>query len=177
MDEMDKGLSGEELLASIENNPRMTPQEKLHATLFYHEKVLVKDMDTLTLRAHIEELSKIAFEARSRHGAATDEEQTRKKTTGGKPKGFERSLNIDETTSDAINAIKDRQKKLTKAEKVQEGLKKLYELSGATNSDKEAARVMSAQTIILQVKEKIAEKKTETSEVKQIFNPFTKKES
>src|ERR1700747_1784259 len=80
----------------------MTPQEELFSQLFNHEKILVKDMDTLTLRAHREELAKIAFEARARLTAADDEEKTRKK--GDKPEGFKRSLNTDETTTNAINA-------------------------------------------------------------------------
>ncbi len=171
MSEESKALSGVELLASIEANTRMTPQEKLYATLFYHETILVKDMDTLTLRAHIEELSKIAFEARARHGAADAEDKKRKKSVG--PTGFERSLNIDETTLDIINTIKDRQKKLTKQEKIQAGLEKL----GISSTD--AAKLMSAGTILGRLKNKTSEQSVEgvsknsSVEVK-VFNPFKK---
>ena len=63
-------------------------------------------MDLLTLRAHRETLSKIAFEAKARLTAVDDEEKIRKKKEAGdKPAGFERSLNSDQTATDAINTI------------------------------------------------------------------------
>lgn len=157
----------------------MTPQEELFSELFNHEKKLVCDMDTLTLRAHREELAKIAFEARARLTAVDDEDESRKKrkTAEGKPTGFERSLNTDDTATNAINAIKDRQKRLTKSERVQEGLKKLYELSGAINPEKESNRVMSAQAIILEVQKKVEEAKQIKESAQPVFNPFAKKEN
>ena len=167
----EKGLSGEELLDSIESNERMTPQEKLFAKLFYHETMLVKDMDTLTLRAHIEDLSKIAFEARARHGAATTEDG-RRKNKDNKPKGFERSLNTDETTTNAINTIKDRQKRLTKQEKIQAGLEKL----GISSTH--AVELLQAGTILVRLKNKTPEE-IEAMRPKigePVFNPFEKKE-
>ena len=179
MDNEKSELTGEELIMSIESNARMTPQEKLHAILFYHEKVFVKDMDILQLRAHREELAKIAFEARARLTAVDDEEEDRKRKKNNKdksPSGFERSLNTDETTTSAINAIKDRQKRLTKTERIQEGLKKLYELAGSTDGAKEAARVTSATAIIAEVQRKAEEKKVSLEPAKPIFNPFAKKE-
>lgn len=147
-DVMSSELTGEQLLASIEANERMTPQEKLHAKLSYHETVLVKDMDDLTLSAHIEELSQIAFEARSRHGAATAEKDKRRKGST-KTLGFERNLNIDETSTNAINVIRERQKKLTKAEKVAENLRQIYKGLGAPHSviESEVAKAMSARNM------------------------------
>lgn len=150
----------------------MTPQEELFSQLFNHEKLLIKDMDVLTLRAHREELSKIAFEARARLTAVDDEEQTKtKQKSNGKPTGFTRSVNTDETTTDAINAIKDRQKRMSKQEKIQAGLEKL----GISTAD--AAKLMSAGAILGRLKNKNeeSEKSTERSDVKQIvFNPFAK---
>ena len=130
----------------------MTPKEELFAKLFAHEKVLVKDMDVLVLRAHIEELSRIAFEARARLTAADDEEKerTKKQKAAGKPSGFERSLNVDEVGSNAINAIKDRTAKLTKRDKVIAGLVAM----GMTPAD--AEKLMSAGTILAHVKAKAA---------------------
>jgi hypothetical protein len=170
----------------------MTPQEQLFSELFNHEKLLVKDMDLLTLRAHREELAKIAFEARARLTAVDDEEKGRKsKSNGNKPTGFSRSVNTDEATTDAINAVKERQKKLTKAEKLQAGLEKL----GISATD--AAKLMSAGAILGQLKDKkskdiitgeqlqsplgqedgftLVKPTTEQSEVKPVFNPFGKK--
>lgn len=150
----------------------VTPQEELFSQLFNHEKILVRDMDVLTLRAHREELAKIAFEARARLTAVDDEDNTRKKKANDdKPKGFERSVNTDETTTNAINAIKDRQKRLTKQEKIQAGLEKL----GISTAD--ATKLMTAGVILGRLKNKEAEKPAEpTSETKPLFNPFAKKE-
>ena len=153
----------------------LTPQEELFSQLFNHEKILVRDMDTLNLRAHREELKKIAFEARARLTAVDDEENDRKKKSEPKgPQGFERSLNIDETSTDAINTIKERQKKLTKQEKIQAGLEKL----GIPTAD--AIKLMSAGTILGRLNKIKTETVTDTtinpSESKQqIFNPFEKK--
>lgn len=134
----------------------MTPQEELFAQLFNHEKILVKDMDTLTLRSHREELAKIAFEARARLTAVDDEEKSRRKLSGdGKPSGFERSVNTDENTTNAINTIKERQKRLTKADKVRAGLIELFKQSGMSHADaeKEAMQRMTAGSILNKLKE------------------------
>ena len=178
----------------------MTPQEELFSQLFNHEKILVKDMDVLTLRAHREELAKIAFEARARLTAVDDEENDRKKLSKPKgPTGFERSAGTDETTTNAINAIKDRQKKLTSREKMLEGLISLYEKGGVSRveAEKIASSAMSAGKILSTLKDKKSKdiikgeilsgpsgdesftlKKPEmiSEEVKLIFNPFAKKE-
>ncbi len=165
-----KDMTEKEVMDSIDLNVNMTPQEKLFAKLFYHETILVKDMDILTLRAHREELSKIAFEARARLSAADAIEEKLKKEKNGKgPRGFERSLNIDETATNAINTIKERQKRLSKQEKIQAGLEKL----GISSTD--AAKLMSAGTILGRIKQKAAETKIEAGEAKQVFNPFEKK--
>ena len=149
----------------------MTPQEELFSQLFNHEKLLVKDMEILELRAHREELSKIAFEARARLTAVDDEERGRKKKNG-EVRGFERSLNTDETSTNAINTIKDRQKRMSKVEKIQAGLEKL----GISTAD--AAKLMSAGTILGRIKNAkglIESPKTENPSAP-IFNPFEKKE-
>lgn len=181
----------------------VTPQEELFSQLFNHEKVLVKDMDTLTLRAHREELAKIAFEARARLTAVDDEDQDRKKKANdGKPKGFERSLNTDETTTNAINALKERKKNLTGKEKMLVNLIELYKKGGSSQAEAEkiASTAMGAGTILAKLKDNASknimlEKQTrsplsqengfviqkspkelkETTENKPIFNPFEKK--
>ncbi len=166
----------EEHIADLEANPRMTDKEKLHAKLFFHEKMLVKDMDTLTLRAHIEELERISFEAKARTYSALDEEKDRRKKKDNK--GFETSLTIDETSSNAINTIKERQTKLTKKEKVLAGLKQLYEMVGLANVNEETNKVMSARNVLDQTQKAQNKDKTNLNEPKVItpvFNPFEKK--
>lgn len=166
-------LTDAERIEAIEANPRLTPQEKLFSQLFYHEKKLVCDMDTLTLRAHREELAKIAFEARARLTAVDDEENDRKKKSQPKgPKGFERSLNTDETTTNAINTLKDKKQRLSKSEKIKEGLLKL-----GIDTD-EVNKIMSAKNMLSQVTKAQNHTKPESSEQterKPIFNPFEKK--
>ena len=136
----------------------MTPQEELFAQLFNHEKVLVKDMDTLALRAHREELAKIAFEARARLTAVDDEENTRKKLAkgDGKPTGFSRSVNTDETTTNAINTIKERQKRLSGKEKMLSNLIELYVKGGMSRleAEKTATAAMGAGSILERLKSK-----------------------
>lgn len=155
----------------------MTPQEELFKTFFNDEKKLVKDMDILELRAHREELAKIAFEARARLTADDDEEKSRKKTfEGTKPTGFSRSVNADEATKELINTVKERQKGLSKKEKLVEQLINL----GYTRED--AQKKVSAGEILSKFKESStlkSENKTSESakpeEPKKIFNPFEKK--
>jgi len=182
----------------------MTPQEELFAQLFNHEKSLVKDMDTLSLRAHREELSKIAFEARARLTAVDDEEQGRKRKSAkaNGPAGFERNLNIDEATTEAINTIKERQKRLTGKEKMLANLISLYEKGGMSHeeAEKTATSAMGAGNILARLKDKESKdiikdeaglrsplsqengftiKNPSEQQIKPttpIFNPFAKKE-
>src|ERR1035437_5788982 len=148
------------VIENIKGDITVTPQEELFAELFNHEKSLVKDMDVLTLRAHREELSKIAFEARARLTAVDDEDNDRKKLSNPKgskgPHGFERSVNTDETTTNAISVIKERQTKLSKKEQVLAGLKKLYAMTGSDVSNGEAEKKLLAGTILARIKESAA---------------------
>ena len=171
-DKTSEAKTQDELFADLDANTHLTPQERLFSKLFYHETQLVKDMDLLTLRAHREELSKIAFEARARLSAADAmENEHKKKANDGKPKGFARSINADENATNAINTIKERQKKLTKAEKIQAGLEKL----GISTAD--AAKLMQAGTILARLKnpQPTAEQTVNVESPKPIFNPFAKK--
>lgn len=150
----------------------MTPQEELFSKLFNHEKILVQDMDTLTLRAHREELAKIAFEARARLTAVDDVEEDRKRLSKkDKLTGFERSLNTDDTTTNAINTIKERQKRLSKADKIKAGLEKLGISSDYTD------KIMSARNISEQVNrtQNTTKPTEEKKEENKVFNPFEKK--
>lgn len=143
-------------------NRNMTPQEELFAEFFNHEaNDVVKNMDNLTLEAHIEKLAAIAFEARARFQAADTEKKRRKKD--GKPVGFQTSLQMDDISSEAINAVKNRQTKLTKGEKFIASMAKL----GITEGD--AQKLMSAGTILAHVKQKAGE-----VTISPIVNPFSK---
>jgi len=155
----------------------MTHQEEEFKKFFNHEKILVKDMNALELRAHIEELARYAFVARARLSSALDEEDDRakKKKKAEGPSGFTKSLNTDEVTTDAINAVKRRGEKLSKMDKIKQ------KLNSIPGMDPEFVQnVMSARNIRDQVskislhgKDEKREEKTITIE-KKIFNPFQK---
>lgn len=113
----------------------MTPQEELFAEFFRDEKLTVKDMSVLELRQHREELAKIAFEARARLTAVDDEERDRKGKDKQKSKGFSASVQTDELTSNAINAITKQSVKLNKRESM---IKKLMDKVGVDRATAEA---------------------------------------
>jgi len=143
----------------------MTPQEELFSEFFNSEKTLVKDMTILELRAHREELAKIAFEARARLTAVDDEEKGRKKKKG-EVTGFSTSLQTDELTTNAINNIEARKKKLSKDEKLIAGMAKL-------GIDAKAAQsIMSAGTLLARMKSKSP---ADVESVKPVVNPFSKR--
>jgi hypothetical protein len=153
----------------------MTPQEELFAKLFNHGKLLVKDLDALELRAKREEWAKIAFEARAYITAADDEENERKKAkrkeNGNKPTGFERSLNTDETTTDAINTIKERQKRMSKQDRIIESMKK----AGIPEAD--AEKLLSPGLLLEKIKQRAKEEEEKKkADYKPVFNPFEKKD-
>lgn len=162
----------------INGAQKVTLQEELFAELFTkHINILhpwVKDMDILEIRAYRERMSLIAMEGKAAVYAADQAEKEvikGKKITG--PRGFEKSVNTDESTTNAINTIKERQKRMSKAEKIQEGLEKL----GISTAD--AAKLMSAGTMLARLKNKSVEeiKATEVTPGEPMkFNPFKKEE-
>lgn len=154
----------------------VTPQEELFALFFNSEKIAVVEMTILELRAHREELAKIAFEARARLAAVDDEDRTRKaRTTKEKgPTGFSTSLQTDEVTTDAINRIKERQKKMSKQEKLVDQMVKL----GMDRKDAEAK--VSAGTILARIKGMEMKKKSDDNNAASapaFVNPFGPKPS
>lgn len=166
----------------IDGDKPMTPEEQLFADFFNkHINILhqyVIDMDLLEIRAYREKLSLIAKEAKAGIYAADEAEKEilKKKNGDNKPKGFARSLNTDDTTTDAINIVRERQKRLTKQEKIQAKLEKL----GISSVD--AAKLMSAGTILgkFKSKTKIINEQKEPEKPDsckpRLFNPFEKKE-
>lgn len=166
--------------ALIARRANMTPGEELHAKLYNGYKVKVKDMSDLDMRAFREELAKIAFEAKAGIGAVDDEERERKKARkkADGPSGFERNVNVDETTSDAINNIKKRAAKLSKQEKWKKTL-----MEDMFMSEEDADRAISARNIKDRIgghsdggpKADLIASVLETAPEKKIFNPFAKK--
>lgn len=137
-----------------EYNMPMTESEKLFAKFFAEEKVLVADMDDLTLRSHREELSKIAFEARARLTAIGDEVQGR---TSKKNKVF--NSPSEESVGDTINKINERKTKMSKVDKQIENMV-------AMGIDRETAEKMFAASSISEIKKtgKVTESKEKTKQ-------------
>lgn len=94
----------------------MTPQEELFAKFYNQEKILVKDMDTLALREHREQLSQIAFEAKARLVATDDE--GRERTAKVKSKEWLVTADNTQVSSDAVNAVKQRASRMSKMDKL-----------------------------------------------------------
>lgn len=98
----------------------MTDEEKLFSKFYNETKVLVKDMDDSQLREHRDGLRQIAFEARARAIAADDEDRERKAKVS--KKDWVLSPTHPDATSDAINAVKIRQQRMSKLDKTRKQL-------------------------------------------------------
>ncbi len=97
----------------------MNEAEELFSKFYNHEKILVKDMDSVQLREHRDELSKIAFEAKARLVALDDEGRERNAKNGKKdwslsPTGLGAT---NQNESDAINAPKLRKARMSALDK------------------------------------------------------------
>ncbi len=103
---------------------KMNPQEELFAKFYNIEKVLVRDMDANTLREHREELQQIAFEAKARLVAADEESKERKAKTSNK-EWLVTDARPDFDVSAAINVVKVRQARMSKADKMIADLRKI----------------------------------------------------
>lgn len=93
----------------------MTPNEELHAQFFSEEAVLVVSMDDVDLEEHIQELEKIAREAKARIMAATEEKRNRKAKAGVKAWKVE-PIGPDPTVTDSLNKVKQRSGRMGKLE-------------------------------------------------------------
>jgi len=103
----------------------MTEQEELYSKFYNKGKLLVADMDVTQLREHRETLSQIAFEAKATLAAADDELRERKAKSSVKSKEWlVTPTGPDQTTSDAINAVAIRQKRMSKMDKLRSDLLK-----------------------------------------------------
>jgi hypothetical protein len=158
---------------------KMTAQEELFSKLFNHEKVLVKDMDILSLRAHREELAHIAFEARARLAAVDDEEKGRQKKAKAEkgPTGFATSLNSDDKTSDAINTIKERGKRISKMDNIKQKMLKIPGIDPKFVESVMQARNIRDQISKISLPASNDLKEAEPETTKKVTNPFAKKES
>jgi hypothetical protein len=111
--------------AGLVGRRNMTSQEELYAKFYNKGKLLVADMDVTQLREHRETLSQIAFEAKATLAAADDELRERKAKVSVKNKEWlVTPTGPDQTTSDAISAVKVRKERMSKMDKLRADLLK-----------------------------------------------------
>ena len=108
-------------IVAVKDDLQMTPQEELFSKFYFHEKILIKDMDIPTLREHREELGRIAFEAKVRKIANDDETRERQAKSGNK-EWLVTSNEPDIAVTDAINAVKIRKERMSKMDRLKEQL-------------------------------------------------------
>lgn len=149
-------------IEKISRGKIVTEKEKLFAELFNSEKLEIKDLSDMDLRARREKFQTIAFEARARSSAIDDEERSRRKNN--KATGFVKNLEPDDVATEAINKINQRQGKLTKQQKLIESMKKI----GIDTSD--AEKLMQAGVVKARL-DNIAAKKAELDKQKTEDSP------
>lgn len=154
----------------------MTPNEELYREFFnaVMANPEVHAKTDLELRAEREQLIIVITKGRAEVDAR-DKILRERKPKG--VQGFAASINADETSTNAINTIKERQKRMSKEDKVREGMKK----AGISAADIE--KMMSAGNMLQRLKMKATElfshdKKEESEQPseppKPFVNPFAK---
>jgi hypothetical protein len=99
----------------------MTEQEELYAKFYNGSKILVKDMDITKLREFREELSQIALQAKATLAAADDELRERR-AKSDKKDWLVTPIQSNQSTNDAINAVKIRTERMSKIDKMRKQL-------------------------------------------------------
>jgi hypothetical protein len=119
------------LITSIKGKT-LDDKQALYARFYADEKKLISSMDDLELENHLEEMASIAFEARARTTANQDELRERK----GRKSSHERNLlqrsDSDFDSNSAISTVTERKKRMSRADKDFEAMKKLLGVEGAS---------------------------------------------
>jgi hypothetical protein len=174
----------------IKHNPNelfiMNASELLFKEFFNNEKnVVVKTLNDAELQDHIEALEQFALEARARLYAADEEKRER----SSKNKRFTVSGDNESLTSNAINAISERNKKISKRDKLVENMMKLIDCDRATaeamvpDTDKMSkGRAINASEALKKLNNQLPSSQVEISaepliksEPKPFSNPFAPK--
>jgi len=152
---------------------------------FNHEAIAIADMDYATLVSHIQDLEKIAFEAKARLSAGH-----------GKKRKFEYDMSKDErdrlisqpslSVSESLQTVAKRADRMTKADKFMESMKKLGLDEEALKAIADHVTPNKTTNATLTFKSDNPEKnlltldghtdanENKTSEPKQNWNPFAK---
>lgn len=116
---------------------------ELHMQFFNHERVMIKDLDTIQMHERREELRKIAFEAKARLTAHDEEERLRNANRSAEQKQWLLSSTTnDPNVTDAINAVKTRKARMSSADKNLAVLQNL----GIANADALVAAMIKNKT-------------------------------
>lgn len=111
----------------VPNDPDMI---ELHTQFFNHEAFFVKDLNDTELRLHRDSLAKVILEGRARMNAVDREERERKAKLS--PDGKSWLVSSENSIgTDTLNLPKERQKRMSKADKLLDAMKSL----GIANAD------------------------------------------
>lgn len=115
----------------------MTKQEELYVQFYNKSRNFIVDMDMTQLREHREMLSAIAYEAKVTLGAVDDE--LRERTAKSNKKDWLITpTNQNQTTSDAINAVKIRKERMSKVDR-------MYQQFLSAGIDEQTAKEMAGK--------------------------------
>ena len=118
-------------------------QLELHIKYFHHEKTMIKDMDAVLMYERRDTLRLVAYEAKARLTAHDDEERERNAQRTKEQKAWLLSSSVnDPNVTDAIAAVKERTKRVSKSDKLLASLKSL----GIANADSMVAAAIKNQT-------------------------------
>ncbi len=158
----------------------VTPQEELFAKFYNQEVMLVKDMDIIALRTHRDELAAIAFEAKARLVATDDEARTRNAKSKTN-KEWLVTADESQVNSDTVNAVKVRQARMTKMDKIKsqllaagiddETVKEMVKNLERKATEKDMKAIVFNKPTTEQAVVMVKVSKPSDGEVKEPFNP------
>jgi hypothetical protein len=161
-------------LHTLMKREAMTPEEELFSKFYNHERPLVKDMEYIALRAHRDELAKIAFEAKARLTAVDDELRERKAKTSKKEWLVTETGSVGNVdVTNAINVVEKRKARMSKMDKL---TKQLRDMGMDDAIVKEMTRNMEARATDSKLKTltfKPSNGKAETPEIPKQFTAPT----
>lgn len=100
----------------------MNEREELHAKFFNDEIEVIKDLDDQALLLRLQELESIDFEVKSRKSAINAENRKRKANKTENQRSWMVTPNNSIEVGDAINNVKIRKARMSKGDKMYEGL-------------------------------------------------------
>lgn len=105
--------------------PMTEDRAELHKKFFNAESIIVSQMDDDAIEKHRKLLSDICFEGKAKLNATEAEIRKRKAKLSPNQRDWLVSSEDSEAVSDALNRVKERQKRMSKADKLKEAMQSL----------------------------------------------------